>query len=55
MSKTLSAIFRNLLLDGIVEERRTELTVDGVVLDTKLLFENQLRLMAASVSSKLGL
>ena len=47
-------MFPNLVLDGFVVERVTELKVLGVVLDTKLLFESHIRSIAASASRKLG-
>ena len=53
-SRTLAPIFLNLVLDGTVVERVTELKVLGGVLDTKLSFESYIRSMAASASSKLG-
>ena len=54
-SRTLALIFPNLVLDGTVIERVTELKVLGVVLDTKVSFEGHIRSMAASASSKLGI
>ena len=52
---TLARIFPNLVFDGTVVERVTELKVLGVVLATKLSFESHIRSMAASASSKLGI
>ena len=54
-SRTLMPIFPNLVLDGTVVERVTELKVLGVVLDAKLSFEGHIRSIAASASSKLGI
>ena len=53
-ARTLMSICSNLVLDGNVVERETELKVLGVVLDAKLSFEGHIRLIAASASSKLG-
>ena len=54
-SRTLAPIFPNLVLDGTVVERVTELKVLSVVLDLKLSFENHIRSIAASASSRLGI
>ena len=44
-----------MLLDGIIVERVTSLNVFVVFLDIKILFESHIRLIAASLSSKLGI
>ena len=49
--RTLAPIFFNLVLDGSVVEKVTEMKVPAVVLDTKLSFESHNRLIAASASS----
>ena len=54
-SRMLAHIFPNLVLDGTVDDRVTELKVLGVVLDTNLPFEGHSRLMAASAFSKLAI
>ena len=54
-SRTLTPVFFNLVLDGILVERVTALMVLGVVSDTKLSFESHIRSMAAFASSKLGI
>ena len=43
-SRTIAPIFPNLLLDGTVVRRMTELKVLGFVLDTNLSFECHIRL-----------
>ena len=47
--------FPNLVFDSTVVERVTELKDLGVALDTKLSFENHIRSIAASASSKCGI
>ena len=47
-SRTLATMFPNLVLDGIVVERVTELKVLGVVLETKMSFECHFWLMPVS-------
>ena len=55
-SITLSPVFPNLVLDGTVLERLTELKVFGAVLDKKKLsFDSLIRKIAASASSKVGI
>ena len=54
-SRTLAPIFPNLVLDGSVVERVTDLKVFGIILDTKLSFESHISSIAASASSKLGI
>ena len=54
-SRTLAPFFPNLVLDGTVVERVTELKVLGVVFETKLSFEGLTRLTTASASRKLGM
>ena len=54
-STKLSLFFPNLVLDGTVFERVTDLKIQGVVLDTKLSFESRIRSIAASAPTKLGI
>mgnify|MGYP006897401068 CR=1 FL=1 len=54
-SKTLALVFPNLLLDGTVVERVTDLKVLEVVLDIKLAFVRHIRSIANSACSKLGI
>ena len=42
-ARMLAPIYRQLLMDGIVAKRVTELEVLGVISDTKISFENHLR------------
>ena len=52
-SRILAPIFLNLLLNGIVVEKVTELKVLGVVLHARLSFESHISSIAASACSKL--
>ena len=49
----LAYIFANFLLFGMVVKKVSDMKVIGVVLDSRLLFESYIRLIADSASSKL--
>ena len=44
-----------MVVDGTVVEMVSELKILGVILDSKLAFENQVRVIAASVSRRVGI
>ena len=54
-SGTIAPNFSNLVLDGTVVVRITDLKVPGVVLDTKPSFESHIISITASAPSKLGI
>ena len=53
-SRTAELLFSDLLIDGSVVEMVSE-TILGVILDSKLTFEKQVRAIAASVSMRVGI
>ena len=54
-SRTVEPLFPDLLIDGSVVEMVSELKILGVILDSKLSFEKQVRAIAASASMKVGI
>ena len=54
-SRTVEPLFPDLLIDGSVVEMVSELKILGVILDSKLTFEKQVRAIAASASMKVGI
>ena len=54
-SRTVEPLFPNLVVDGTVVEKVSELKILGVILDSKLAFEKQVRAIATSVSRRVGI
>ena len=54
-SRTLLPVFPEVVIDGLVIEESSTLMILGVTLDCKLTFEHHVRLLAKSVSQKLGI
>ena len=54
-SRTVEPLFPDLLIDGSVVEMVSELKILGVILDSKLSFEKQVRAIAASASMRVGI
>ena len=54
-SRTVELLFPDLLIDGSVVEMVSELKILGVILDSKLTFEKQVRTIAASASMRVGI
>ena len=54
-SRTVEPLFPDLLIDGSVVEMFSELKILGVILDSKLTFEKQVRAIAASASMRIGI
>ena len=55
ISRTVEPLFPDLLIDGSVVEMVSELKILGVILDSKLSFEKQVRAIAASASMRVGI
>ena len=55
ISRTVEPLFPDLLIDGSVVEMVSELKILGVILDSKLTFEKQVRAIAASTSMRVGI
>ena len=53
--RTVEHLFPDLLIDGSVVEMVSELKILGVILDSKLTFEKQVRAIAASASMRVGI
>ena len=54
-SRTVEPLFPDLLIDDYVVGMVSELKILGVILDSKLTFEKQVRAIAASASMKVGI
>ena len=54
-SRTVEPLFSDLLIDGSVVGMVSELKILGVILDSKLSFEKQVRAIAASASMRVGI
>ena len=54
-SRTVESLFPDLLIDGSVVEMVSELKILGVIFDSKLTFEKQVRAIAASASMRVGI
>ena len=54
-SRTVEPLFPDLVIDGSVVEMILELKILGVILDSKLTFEKQVRVIAASASMRVGI
>ena len=54
-SRTVEPLFPNLVIYGSVVEMVTELKILGVILDSKLTFEKQVRAIAASASMRVSI
>ena len=54
-SRTVEPLFPDLLIDGSVVEMVWELKILGVIIDSKLSFEKQVRAIAASASMRVGI
>ena len=54
-SRTVEPLFPDLLIDGSVVEMVLELKILGVIFDSKLTFEKQVRAIAASASIRVGI
>ena len=54
-SRTVEPLFPDLLIDGSVVEMVSELKILGVILDSKLTFEMQVRAIAASASMRVDI
>ena len=52
---TVEPLFPDLVVDGTVIEMVSELKILGVILDSKLAFEKQVRAIAASASRRVGI
>ena len=53
--RTVEPLFPDLVIDGSVVEMVSELKILGVILDSKLMFEKQVRAIAASASMRVGI
>ena len=51
-SRTVEPLFPDLVIDGSVVEMVSELKILGVILDSKFIFEKQVRAIAASASRR---
>ena len=54
-SRTVDPLFPDLVIEGSVVEMVSELKILGVILDSKLTFEKQVRARAASASRRVGI
>ena len=54
-SRTVEPLFPDLLIDGSVVEMVSELKILGVIIDSKLSFEKQVRAIAASAWMRVGI
>ena len=54
-SCTVEPLFPDLVIDGSVVEMVSELKILGVILDSKLTFEKQVRAIAATASIRVGI
>ena len=54
-SRTVEPLFPDLVIDGSVVEMVSELKILGVILDSKLTFEKQVRAIADSASKRVGI
>ena len=54
-SRTVEPLFPDLVIDGSMAEMVCELKIFGVILDSKLTFEKQVRAIAASASRRVGI
>ena len=54
-SRTVEPLFPDLVIDGSVVEMVSELKILGVILDSKLTFEKQVKAFAASASMRVGI
>ena len=54
-SRTVNPFFSDLVIDGSVVDMVSELKILGVILDSKLKFEKQVRAIAASASKRVGI
>ena len=54
-SRTVEPLFPNLVIDGSVTEMVSELKILGVILDSKLTFEKQVRAIAATASMRVSI
>ena len=54
-SRTVESLFPDLVIDGSVVEMVSELKILGVILDSKLTFEKQVRAIAASALRRVGI
>ena len=54
-SRTVEPLFPDLLIDGSVVEMVSESKIFGVIIDSKLSFEKQVRAIAASASMRVGI
>ena len=54
-SRTVETLFPDLLIDGSVVEIDLELKILGVIIDSKLSFEKQVRAIATSASMRVGI
>ena len=54
-SRTVEPFFPDLLIDGSVVEMVSEFKILGVIIDSKLSFEKQVRAIAASASMRVGI
>ena len=54
-SRTVEPLFPDLVVDGTVVEMVSELKILGVIVDSKLAFEKQVRAIAASASFRVGI
>ena len=55
ISRTVEPLFPDLVIDGSVVEIVSELKILGVILDSNLAFEVQVRAIAASASRRVGI
>ena len=55
ISRTVEPLFPDLVIDGSVVEMVSELKILGVILDSKLTFEKQVRAIAATASMRVGI
>ena len=54
-SRTVEPLFPDLVIDGSIVEMIPELKILGVILDSKLIFEKQVRAIAATASMRVGI
>ena len=54
-SSTVEPLFPDFVIDGSLVEMISEFKILGVILDSKLTFEKQVRAIAASTSSRVGI
>ena len=54
-SRTVEPLFPDLVIDGSVVEMVSKLKILGVILDSKLTFEKQVRAIAANASMRVGI